>query len=107
MRRGDSGCVVPMHKGDHGLPSRPSCLNLHTMTDLLQKAFEKANVLSEHDQEAIGQLVLDEIESEAGWDERFAASPDGLSGLAAQALDEHRAGKAPVLDLEADDLAKD
>jgi hypothetical protein len=61
------------------------------MTKLLEQAIARARELSEADQDAIGQLVLDEIESERHWDELFAKSPEKLKKLADQALAEHEA----------------
>jgi hypothetical protein len=70
------------------------------MTKLLEQAIAKARELSETDQDAIGQLVLDEIESERHWDELFAKSPEKLRKLADQAMAEHEAGKSEPLDPE-------
>ena len=42
---------------------------------------------------AIASLILEEIEDEAEWNRKFAASGDALSRLAQKALAEHRAGK--------------
>jgi hypothetical protein len=70
------------------------------MTKLLEQAIAKARELSEADQDAIGQLVLDEIESERHWDELFAKSPEKLRKLADQAMAEHEAGKSEPLDPE-------
>lgn len=64
------------------------------MTKLLAQAMAKARELPEVDQDAIGQRVLDEIESERRWDELFARSPETLWKLADQAWAEHEAGRA-------------
>ena len=64
------------------------------MTKLLEQAIARARELSQADQDAIGQLVLDEIESERHWDELFAKSPEKLRKLADEAMAEHEAGKA-------------
>ena len=63
------------------------------MTDLLQQAFEKAKRLSPGEQDALGSLLLAELESENRWDELFRASTDQLGKLADEALAEHRAEK--------------
>jgi hypothetical protein len=68
------------------------------MTRLLEKAFEEAAKLPENEQNALGQALLDELESEHRWAELFAGSADLLSDLAAEALVEHRAGKTKLLD---------
>jgi hypothetical protein len=71
------------------------------MTKLLEDAVSKARVLSEEEQDAIGALVLQEIESESRWSELFShpKSADLLSKLADQALAQARAGRAQKLDL--------
>jgi hypothetical protein len=70
------------------------------MTKLLEQAIAKARELPEADQDAIGQLVLDEIDSERHWDELFAKSPEKLRKLADHAWAEHEAGKSEPLDPE-------
>jgi len=49
--------------------------------------------LPEKDQEALGALILREIESEKKWAELFAKSQDQLSELADQAMADHKAGR--------------
>jgi hypothetical protein len=68
------------------------------MTKLLQDAIEKVRQLSDDEQNAIAQIVLDEIESERRWDELFARSPEKLAKLADRAWAEHEAGKSEELD---------
>jgi hypothetical protein len=70
------------------------------MTKLLEQAIARARELSEADQDAIGQIVLDEIESERHWDELFAKAPEKLRRLADQAWAEHEAGRSEPLDPE-------
>jgi hypothetical protein len=70
------------------------------MTRLLEQAITKARELPEAEQDAIGQLVLDEIESERHWDELFAKTPEKLRKLADEAWAEHEAGKTEPLDPE-------
>ena len=71
------------------------------MTKLLEDAVSKARVLSEDEQDAIGAIVLQEIESESRWNELFShpKSADLLSKLADQALAQARAGHVQKLDL--------
>jgi len=52
----------------------------------------------EEQQDAIAQIVLDEIESERRWDELFATSPEKLRKLADDAWAEHEAGGSEELD---------
>ena len=68
------------------------------MTKLLEDAIAKVRQLSEAEQNAIAQIVLDEIESERRWDELFAKSPEKLAALADRAWAEHEAGKSEELD---------
>jgi len=68
------------------------------MTKLLEQAVDKARQLSEAEQDAIAQIVLDEIESERKWDELFAKSPEKLKKLADRAWAEHEGGRSAELD---------
>jgi hypothetical protein len=68
------------------------------MTKLLEQAIERVRQLPETEQNAIAQIVLEEIESERQWDERFSKSSDKLRILADSAWAEHEAGKTEELD---------
>ena len=70
------------------------------MGRLLERAIEEAHKLSESDQEAIGALLLAEIESERRWDELFSRPSAVIEKMAREALDEHLAGKTTPLDPE-------
>lgn len=59
------------------------------MTDLLKKAFDAVSRLPDDEQDAMAELLLAELASEAKWEECFAKSQDALSLLAREALDEH------------------
>jgi hypothetical protein len=65
------------------------------MTDILQRAFEKASELPEHEQNAFGALFLAELESERRWDELFARSLELLEKLAAEAISEEGTRHVP------------
>ena len=71
------------------------------MTHLLKQAFAKASKLSEVEQNVLARWMLEELASERRWDELFAESEDSLSGLAMEALKEHRQGKTKSLDPDA------
>jgi len=60
------------------------------MSQLMEQAIQKARQLPEGDQEAIGSIILQEIESERRWGELFAQpkSADLLSRMADEALAE-------------------
>jgi hypothetical protein len=68
------------------------------MTELLEQAIAKLKTLSNHEQDAIAAMILEELEDERRWDESFARSEDLLAKLAAEAMAEHRAGKTQELD---------
>lgn len=66
------------------------------MTELLQKAFQEAQKLSETLQDEIAHQILDDIENERKWQETLADSHinlDILKGMAREALIEDREGK--------------
>jgi hypothetical protein len=67
------------------------------MTKLLERAFAKAAQLSPEKQDEFAQFLLAELEDEEQWDEAFAKSQDALEKLAAEALNEHRAGSTRTL----------
>jgi hypothetical protein len=76
------------------------------MTKLLQQAFSEAAKLPPEEQEALGAVLLEELASERRWSEAFARSADTLSALAADALNEHRAGRTRPFENDGD-LAHD
>jgi hypothetical protein len=63
------------------------------MTELLQKAFERASSLPDAVQDLIAEEWLGELESESRWDEAFARSQDKLAQLAKQALTDLKSGR--------------
>jgi hypothetical protein len=68
------------------------------MTKMLEKALAKAKELPEAEQDAIAQIVMDEIESERRWDALLAKSPESLRKLADRAWNEHESGESQELD---------
>ena len=62
------------------------------MNALLEKAIAAAAQLPEAEQESLASLILDEIEAERGWDERFANSQDRLGELVRRARAEAEQG---------------
>ena len=68
------------------------------MTRLLEKAIDSVRELSPTEQDAIAQIMLDEVESERLWDERFSKRDESLIKLADKASAEHQAGQSQPLD---------
>jgi hypothetical protein len=68
------------------------------MTKLLEQAVAKVRELPDAEQDAIAQIVMDELESERRWNELLAKSPDKLRKLADQAWAEHESGGSQELD---------
>ena len=62
------------------------------MTQLLEKAFEKASELPEEERDDFAAFILEELESERQWEQAFSESQDELERLADEALEEHNAG---------------
>ncbi len=70
------------------------------MTQLLEKVIAKVQQLPSEDQDAVAQLILDELEDEQRWDEAFARSPTTLSRLAAKVREDINAGKIKSLGMD-------
>lgn len=68
------------------------------MTNMLEIAIERARQLSEEQQNAIAELILEEIADDAHWDASFARSPDLFERPAAEAAAEDRQGLTKELD---------
>lgn len=67
------------------------------MTKLLERAFAEAAKLPEEAQDRIAVNLLEELADDAKWDASFAASGSQLERLAAEALEEYRAGRTEEL----------
>ena len=67
------------------------------MTKLLKKAFEEAAKMTEADQDRFAAQVLQELADDAKWEASFAASAAQLEKLAAEALEEYKAGRTEEL----------
>jgi hypothetical protein len=68
------------------------------MNAMLEKAFDAVSRLPEAEQESIASLILEEIEAERGWDERFAGSQDQLAEMVRRARAEVAAGDVSSYD---------
>ena len=72
------------------------------MTQLLQRAFERATKLPQEEQDKFARFLLTELESEQRWAELFRhpKSEDLLTRWADDALIKHRARQTEPLDIE-------
>ena len=67
------------------------------MTQLLEKAINKAHALPNQEQDILAAIMLDEIASEKNWSASFAKSQNLLYALADEAIAEDAAGKTKPL----------
>jgi hypothetical protein len=70
------------------------------MTELLERAVAQVKQLPANEQDAIAAIILEELEDEVRWQEKFACSQDILAKLAAEAMAEDQAGKTQELDVD-------
>ncbi len=70
------------------------------MVTRLEQAFARAAELPAPGQELLASRLLAELAAEDDFDRALARSGDKLAHLAAEALDEHRAGLTEELDPE-------
>ncbi|MGR3178051.1 MAG: hypothetical protein ACUZ8E_08355 [Candidatus Anammoxibacter sp.] len=68
------------------------------MTKLLEQAVKKAKDLPDSEQDAIASIILEELEDEARWEDKFSASKDTLAKLASEAMEEEGRGETQELD---------
>jgi hypothetical protein len=73
------------------------------MNKMLERAFAEVAKLPEEEQEAIASRLLEELEIERGWDERFARSQDKLAEMARKAKEQHARGETTPLVFPADE----
>ncbi|HEV7485955.1 MAG TPA: hypothetical protein VGQ65_09750 [Thermoanaerobaculia bacterium] len=70
------------------------------MTNLLDEAYAAAKKLPEEEQQAIGAVLLAEIEDNRRWDELLAQPSEVIERMADQALEHYRLGRTLPLDPE-------
>ena len=68
------------------------------MSDLFDRAVQKARSLPEAEKNVIATIMLEELEDEARWKQSFSQSQDVLAKLAAEAMEEDRKGETKELD---------
>ena len=69
------------------------------MTTLLEKAVKKISNLSETEQDEIAKIILEEIEDEQAWYNKFTNDQNKLSILADEARKEFKSGKTKDMNL--------
>lgn len=67
------------------------------MNKMLERAIAELASLPEDKQESIACLILEEMEAERGWDQRFAKSGGKLADMARRARAQHAAGETSPL----------
>jgi len=70
------------------------------MSKLLDEAYAIAKKLPEDEQEAIGAVLLAEIEDNRRWDELLAQPSEVIERMVDRALENHRLGRTLPLDPE-------
>jgi hypothetical protein len=68
------------------------------MTNLLDEAYAAAKELPEEEQEAIGAVLLAEIDADRRWEELLSQPSDVIERMVDKALENHRLGKTLPLD---------
>ena len=68
------------------------------MSDLFDRAVQKARTLPEAEKNVIATIILEELEDNARWKKAFSKSQDALAKLAAEAMEEDRKGLTKELD---------
>jgi hypothetical protein len=68
------------------------------VTKALEDAFAAAEQLPEQLQDELAAAILDELALEREWETKLAQTGDVLERLADEALEDHRTGRAEVLD---------
>ncbi|MDP9311755.1 MAG: hypothetical protein M3R24_12890 [Chloroflexota bacterium] len=70
------------------------------MSQLLEEAMTRVQQLPTPEQDAIAQLILDELTDNERWDAAFARSQDALTRLAAKVRGDIRTGKTTSMGMD-------
>ena len=70
------------------------------MTRMLNAAMARLAALAPEEQDRVARWLLDELADDEHWSRQFDSSQDALSKLAAEARDDHAAGRTTDLNLE-------
>ena len=68
------------------------------MSDLFDRAIQKARTLPEAEKNVIAAIILEELEDDARWKKAFYKSQGALAKLAEKAMEEDRKGQTKELD---------
>jgi hypothetical protein len=68
------------------------------MSNLLDEAYAAAKELPEEEQEALGAVLLAEIDADRRWEELLSRPSDVVERMIDKALENHRLGKTLPLD---------
>ena len=68
------------------------------MSDLFDRAIQKARTLPEAEKNVIAAIILEELEDDARWKKAFSKSQGALAKLAEKAMEEDRKGQIKELD---------
>jgi len=72
------------------------------MTKLLERAISEAKKLPSKDQDALASILLEEMEDDAAWEQKFASSQNQLSRLADKVRADIQKGR--VIEMGIDEL---
>lgn len=70
------------------------------MTQLLEEAIARVQQLPASEQDAIAQLIFDELADERRWDQAFSSSQDALSRIATKVRKDIQEGKTKPLGMD-------
>ncbi len=70
------------------------------MTELLEEAVTALHKLPAAEQDAMAQLILDELADEHQWEQQFAQSHDALTRLAEKVRSDIRRGKVQPIGMD-------
>lgn len=68
------------------------------MTGLLEQALRRIEALSADEQDAIASQIIETLDDEKAWADRFASIPSSLRDMAREAGEEQSRGETRVLD---------
>ncbi len=70
------------------------------MTKLLERAISEAKKLPSKDQDALASILLEEMEDDATWEQKFASTQDQLSRLAGKVRADIQKGRVTEMGID-------